>query len=118
MVSRGLVASGLLLAAVQNAGAAEFFVGRWSIDPLGCKINGDTSETAPLIATDTTIRWFVAHCRIGKMYKTSATAVHIQARCQNEGTKSTIPITLRLKTADRLAVMWDNGPVPDMRRCK
>ncbi len=117
MMLRKLGFAAALALAAQNASAAEFFVGRWAIDPLGCQIYGDTSETAPLIATGTTIRWFVASCTIGKMYKTSATAVHIQARCRNEGTTSTIPITLRLK-GDRLAVLWDNGPVPEMRRCK
>ena len=81
---KAALAAGLLLVAAQSASAAEFFVGRWAIDPAGCQVYGDTAETAPLVATDTTIRWFVAHCTIGKMYKTAATAVHIQARCRNE----------------------------------
>ena len=112
-----LLASVLSLLAAQSASAAEFFVGRLAIDPVGCQVYGDTAETAPLVATDTTIRWFVASCTIGKMYKTAATAVHIQARCKNEGTNSTIPITLRMK-GDRLGVIWDNGAVKEMRRCK
>ena len=33
-------------------GGQEPINGRWAIDPEGCKIEGDTTETAPLYITD------------------------------------------------------------------
>lgn len=107
-----------IFAAVSIAPAwgAEQWQGRWSIDPIGCTIDGDTAETAPLIATQTTLRWFVAYCRIGKLYKTGA-GVHIQAHCSAEGENYTIPVTLNPR-GDRLRVTWDRGGVKEMRRCR
>jgi hypothetical protein len=91
--------------------------GRWAIDPQGCMIEGDTSETAPLYVTDTSLKWWVASCRVGKSYKVG-NALYIQARCANEGTRSSISVKLDLVSRDKLAVTWDHAKVPDMRRCK
>lgn len=96
--------------------AGEPILGRWAIDPKGCKVDGDTAETAPLIVTQKTIRWFVAHCTVGKSYKIGK-ALHIQARCSGEGERYTIPIKLDLVDPNRLAVTWDKSRVQDMRRC-
>lgn len=108
---------GLLgLGMITSAHAAEDFVGRWAIDPAGCMSEGDTSATAPLYATTTSIKWFVAHCTIGKMYKVGR-AVHIQARCSNEGKIVATPIMLEPR-GDRMRVIWNGAKVEDMRRCK
>ena len=98
------------------ASATEAWVGRWSIDPVGCNAYGDTSETSPLIVTDTSLRWFVSSCRIGKMYKTGQDA-HIEAHCSSEGKSSTFPISLKPR-GDKMAVIWRNTPVGEMKRCK
>ena len=112
-----LFASALAVAiSADPALSAEPWVGRWSIDPAGCERYGDTASTSPLIVTDTTLRWFVSSCRVGKMYKTGQDA-HIQAHCSAEGKSGTIPISLKPR-GNRLTVIWDNAPVEEMRRCK
>jgi hypothetical protein len=114
---RGVVLSGVsVLAMVGGAQAVESFVGRWAIDPAGCTIDGDTASTAPLVATSTSLNWFVASCHIGKMYKIG-NAVHIQARCSSEGKISSTPITLEAR-GDRMRVTWDGVKVGEMQRCK
>jgi hypothetical protein len=97
--------------------AQEPINGRWAIDLQGCKIDGDTSETAPLYVTDKALKWFVADCRVGKSYKIG-NALYIQARCSNEGSRHSIAVKLDLVGRDRLAVTWDGGNIRDMRRCK
>ena len=109
--------AGVAIALAGPAHAEEPINGRWTIDPQGCQIDGDTSETAPLYVTDKTLKWFVASCRVGKSYKVG-NALYIQARCSNEGTKSSIPVKLNLVSRDKLAVTWDGGKIQDMRRCK
>ena len=106
---------GTMLAMPVNA--AEPILGRWAIDPEGCKVEGDTAETAPLFVTQNTVKWFVAHCTVGKSYKVGK-ALYIQARCSGEGKRYTIPITLDLVAPDRLAVTWDRSRVKDMMRCR
>jgi hypothetical protein len=110
-----IAAAWLVLAA--PALAEEPINGRWAIDPQGCQIDGDTSETAPLYVTDKTLKWFVASCRVGKSYKVS-NALYIQARCSNEGAKQSITVKLDLVSRDKLAVTWDGGRPHEMRRCK
>ena len=108
--------SGLLGLLADGAQATEAFVGRWAIDPAGCAVGGDTSQTAPLYATASSIKWFVAQCTIGKMYKVGR-AFHIQARCANEGKTVATPITLEPR-GDRMRVVWDGAKVGEMQRCK
>ena len=72
---------------------------------------------APLYVTDKTLKWWVASCRVGKSYKVG-NALYIQARCSNEGSRQSISVKLDLVNRDRLAVTWDGGKIPDMRRCK
>ena len=92
-----------------SAFAAESFVGRWAVTPEACRGQGNTAQTAALVATDTSLSWFEGYCRIGKMYK--AKAVYVQAHC---GTKD-VPVTLDAQD-DRLRVTWDRK-VEDMKRC-
>ena len=105
-----------MLAVIDRAVAEEAHIGRWSIKPAGCTSEGDTAETAPLYATATSVKWFAASCRIGKMYKIGH-AVHLQAHCSNEGKVVSTPITLDPR-GDRMRVTWDGVKVGEMRRCK
>jgi hypothetical protein len=104
------------LMAAGAAEAADSHIGRWAIDPIGCTIDGDTSATAPMYVSSTTVKWLVASCTIGKMYKVG-NAVHIQARCSNEGKIVSTPITLE-PHGDRMRVTWNGSKIEDMRRCK
>jgi hypothetical protein len=101
--------------AVSPALAAEAHTGRWALNPAACAGFGDTQATAPLIVSDTTLRWLQS-CRIGKSYKLGQ-ALYIQARCAGEGA-SDIPVTLDLRTGDRLRVTWNGGKTAELRRCK
>jgi hypothetical protein len=92
-----------------SAFAAEPFVGRWAVTAEACRGQGNTAQTAALIATDTSLSWFEGYCRIGKMYK--AKAVYVQAHC---GTKD-VPVTLDAQ-GNRMRVTWDRK-VEDMKRC-
>jgi len=112
---RKVVMVGVLLFA-SAASAAEPWHGRWGMTPEACKIDGDTSETAPLFANAKSVRWFVAHCQIRSATKI-ATGVRIKASCANEGHKVTIPIVLEPQ-GDVMRVTWEGGRVPDMRRCQ
>ena len=106
-----------LIASAAGAAPAPDFTGRWAVDPQGCKIMGDTSETAPMFVTKTTIDWFVAACTMKKIYLTG-NELHIQARCSNEGKVSMTPIAFELRNSNTLRVTWDGSRVkPDMRRC-
>ena len=116
MLSRVILSGVLVLATIVGAAAVESFVGRWAIDPVGCTREGDTASTAPLYATATSLKWFVASCSIGKMYKVGY-AVHLQARCSSEGKIKSTPITLDAR-GDRMRVTWDGVKVGEMRRCK
>lgn len=110
------MALALAIAASVSASADESWIGRWAIHPDGCKVDGDTAETAPLVATKTTLRWFVAACSIRNVYK-AGNDVHIRARCRNEGSTGNIAVVLR-PNGDRLAVTWDGSAVSEMRRCR
>lgn len=96
--------------------AAEPHIGRWAIDPSACNSEGDTVATSPLVVTQTSLRWFTASCRIGKIYKVGD-RLHIQARCSGEGSVSTVPITLKTY-GDRMAVTWGQSPAEEMLRCR
>jgi hypothetical protein len=113
---RAVIFGGALLIAAYAEAGAQSFIGRWSIDPAGCTSEGDTSATAPLIATATSIKWLAACCKFARLYKVGR-AVHIQAHCGNEGRVVSTPITLEAR-GDRLRVTWDGVKVQDMRRCK
>lgn len=115
-MSRLVLSCLFAVAAMSKAQAAEPYIGRWTIDPAGCRVDGDTSSTAPMYVTSTTVKWFVADCTIGKMYKVGQ-AVHIQARCSNEGKIVSTPISLEPR-GDRMRVTWNGGKAQDMQRCK
>jgi hypothetical protein len=116
MMKRMLAAAALAAVWAGPASATEPWVGRWTIDPAGCTSYGDTASTSPLIVSDTSLRWFVSSCRIGKMYKTGQDA-HIEAHCSAEGKSETFPISLKPR-GDKMTVIWHNTPAGEMRRCK
>ena len=94
----------------------ETWVGRWASDPAACNLAGRTLATAPLIATESALRWFADTCRIGKIYKIGQT-VHIQAHCFGDENARAIPVALTPR-GDRLAVAWGKAPVEELRRCR
>ena len=112
---RMVYAMGVVVAAVVPAGAVEPFVGRWALNQEACFGFGTTAQTASLVATDTSVRWYPGTCRIGKMYKLGE-AVYIQAHCTDSG-GGDVPITLDPK-GDRMKVTWNRGKPEELQRCK
>lgn len=95
--------------------AEEAITGRWSVSPGACALFGN-AETAPLIVTDSAVRWHDDACRIGRVYKTGDT-IHIQALCWGLSGERSIPISLR-PHGGLLAVTWDRRGRGDLRRCQ
>lgn len=95
--------------------AADTVTGRWALDPAACEAYF-FSENAPLVVTDSSVRWKADSCRIGRMYKTGDT-VHIQAQCWGEGGERSVPVSLR-PHAGRLEVRWDRVRSGDLKRCQ
>jgi hypothetical protein len=92
------------------------FIGRWSINPTGCKIAGSTADTNPLVVTDTSVAWFGSYCMIKKSYRLGE-GLYLQAQCANEGKSRVMPIGLQLK-GKKLHVTWDQTVAGDMQRCR
>ena len=112
----GAVLLGLAgIVAASPTQAVEAHIGRWAISPAACAGFGNTLATAPLIVSETSLRWLDS-CRIGKIYKLGQ-AVYIQARCSGEGAAD-IPVTLDPRGVDRLRVTWSKGKTEELRRCK
>ena len=105
-----LAACAIGAATAPSARGAEAFIGRWAVKEEVCRGQGDTPQTAALVATDTSLWWFDGFCRIGKMYK--AKAVYVQARCADKD----VPVTLDAQ-GDRMRVTWDRK-IQDLQRCK
>ena len=97
------------------AWAVDAHIGRWAINPSACTGFGTTRATAPLIVSDTALRWLDS-CRIGKSYKLGQ-ALYIQARCSGEGA-SDVPVTLDPRGRDRMRVTWAGGKTEELRRCQ
>ena len=97
---------------VSSAFAAEPFVGRWAVKAEACSVQGNTAQTAALVATDTSLWWFDGYCRIGKMYK--AKAVYVQVHC---GEKGDVSVTLDA-SGDRMRVTWNRAKAEELIRCK
>jgi hypothetical protein len=107
----------ILVAGIGKAGATDDpFIGRWSINPSGCNSFGDSVETAPLVITDTTVKWRVSSCTIKKSYRIGE-GLYLQAQCSSEGKARVMPIGLQLK-GKKLHVTWDQTVAGDMQRCR
>ena len=109
VLTAGLQVSGLAL-------ASEPQIGRWAVNTHNCSAGGDTQSTAPLIVTETTLRWAAESCTIGKMYKADR-ALYIEGRCTSGGIMARHPITLQMK-GERLAVTWNGERLQEMQRCR
>lgn len=92
------------------------FMGRWSIDPLGCKGDGQTARTTPLVITDRSVDWYQASCTIKKSYRIGD-GLYLQAQCFSQGTSRVMPIGLQLK-GRKLHVTWDQTAAGEMQRCR
>jgi hypothetical protein len=92
------------------------FMGRWSIDPAGCKGFGQTAQTTPLVITDRSVDWFQATCSIKKSYRIGD-GLYLQAQCFGQGRTRIMPIGLQLK-GKTLHVTWDQAVAGDMQRCR
>ena len=119
MIDRGIAICVFALAlgfACQPADADDRFLGRWAINPTGCKVAGSTAETTPLVVTDTSVAWFSAYCTIKKSYLIGD-GLYLQAQCASEGKSRVMPIGLQLK-GKKLHVTWDQTVAGDMQRCR
>lgn len=108
--------SAIVLMIATTARADDPFLGRWSIDPAGCRTQGSTAVTAPLILTDHTVSWFTTSCTIKKSYRIGE-GLYLQAQCSSEGKTRIMPIGLQLK-GRLLHVTWDQTVAGDMQRCR
>lgn len=103
---------------IANAHATDpLFMGRWSIDPTGCKGAGPTAQTTPLVVTDRSVDWYQSSCTIKKSYRIGD-GLYLQAQCTSEGKSRVMPIGMQLK-GRKLHVTWDQTAAPgDMQRCR
>lgn len=91
-------------------------MGRWSLDPAGCKGFGQSAQTAALVLTDRTVDWFRSSCSIKKSYRIG-NGLYLQAQCFGQGSSRVMPIGLQLK-GNKLHVTWDQTAAGDMQRCR
>lgn len=111
----------LLLAALAlfesaSARADDRFLGRWALDPAGCKFAGSTAEKTPLVVTDISVAWFPGTCTIKKSYLIGE-GLYLQAQCASGGKSRVMPIGLQLK-GKKLLVTWDQTKAGEMQRCR
>jgi hypothetical protein len=106
-----LLAAATLLPAM----ADEAVTGRWAADPAACAYFGSDAQ-APLIVTESAVRWHDDACRIARVYKTGDT-VHFQAKCWGLAGERSIPVSLR-PHGGLLSVTWDRRGRGDLRRCR
>jgi hypothetical protein len=92
------------------------FMGRWSIDPAGCKASGQTAQTTPLVITDRSVDWFRSTCSIKKSYRIG-NGLYFEAQCFSQGSSRKMPIGLQL-TGSKLRVTWDQSVAGEMQRCR
>ena len=106
----------VLIALGGPARADDRFLGRWALNPSGCKFAGSTAETTPLVLTDTSVAWFPGYCTIKKSYLIGE-GLYLQAQCLSNGTTRVMPIGLQLK-GKKLTVTWDQTKAGEMQRCQ
>ena len=91
---------------------AESMSGRWAENAAACSAG---AANAPLIVSDTTLRWGDEVCRIGAQYRTGDT-LHLEAFCFGDASRRAIPVSLRLR-GDRVVVTWNRAASGELRRC-
>lgn len=92
------------------------FMGRWSVDPSGCRARGPTAQTTPLVVTDRSVDWFQSTCSIRKSYRIG-NGLYLEALCFSGGSSRKMPIGLQLN-GSKLRVTWDQSVAGDMERCR
>jgi hypothetical protein len=115
ILRRAAVAALVLLAAGVSARAADKVTGRWAVDADGCGAFF-FSANAPLVVTDSSVRWRGDSCRIARMYKTGQD-VHIQALCWGSDGERSVPVSLR-PHGRLLQLRWDRAVAGDLKRCE
>jgi hypothetical protein len=111
-----LLVAAFTLFAAMPARADARFLGRWALNPSGCKFAGSTAETTPLVVTDTSVAWFPGYCTIKKSYLIGE-GLYLQAQCLTNGVTRVMPIGLQLK-GSKLMVTWDQTKAGEMQRCR
>jgi hypothetical protein len=111
-----LLLAAFTLFATMPARADARFLGRWALNPSGCKFGGSTAETTPLVVTDTSVAWFPGTCTIKKSYLIGE-GLYLQAQCLSNGASRVMPIGLQLK-GSKLMVTWDQTKAGEMQRCR
>ncbi len=106
----------VLIVMGEAAHADERFLGRWALNPSGCRFAGSTAETTPLVVTDTSVAWFPGYCTIKKSYLIGE-GLYLQAQCLSDGRNRIMPIGLQLK-GKKLVVTWDQTRAGEMQRCR
>ena len=111
-----LICAMMLIAMSDVSHADDRFLGRWALNPSGCKFAGSTAETTPLVVTDTSVAWFPGYCTIKKSYLIGE-GLYLQAQCLTNSTTRVMPIGLKLK-GSKLTVTWDQTKAGEMHRCR
>ena len=93
------------------------FLGRWSINPAGCKGFGQTAETTPLVVTDTSVEWFQSSCTIKKSYRIGE-GLYLQAQCFERGHGRASCRSVCSSKGSKLNVTWDQTVAGEMQRCR
>jgi len=106
----------LLLGSTGAFAADPLFIGRWSIDPAGCKGFGQTAQTTPLVISERAVNWFQSTCSIKKSYRIG-NGLYLEAQCWTGGALRVMPIGLQLK-GRMLQVTWDQAVAGEMQRCR
>lgn len=110
-----LLVSVVLLAGQAGAAETDKVTGRWAVDRDACSAFF-FSENAPLVVTDSSVRWRGDSCRIARMYKTGRD-VHIQALCWGADGERSVPVSLE-PHAGKLQLRWDRVVSGDLKRCE
>lgn len=103
--------------AIGHAGAAnnDKVTGRWAVDQDACSAYF-FSANAPLVVTESSLRWRGDSCRIARMYKTGRD-VHIQALCWSAEGERSVPVSLSPQAGNKLQLRWDRVVSGALKRC-
>lgn len=109
------VAALVLMTGQARAAETDKVTGRWAVDQEACAAYF-FSENAPLVVTESSVRWRGDSCRIARMYKTGRD-VHIQALCWGAGGERSVPVSLK-PHAGKLQLRWDRVVSGELKRCE
>jgi len=92
------------------------FIGRWSLDPAGCRGAGSTAQTTPLVVGERSVEWYRSSCAVKKSYRIGD-GLYLQAECFSGGKARVMPIGLQLH-GSKLRVTWNQTLAGEMQRCR